>query len=189
LEEKKDNNLDPDKWVDRYADDLFRFALSKVGETELAEDLIQETFISGIKGMSNFKGKSSEKTWLISILRNKIIDHYRKRASSKESYNADLSEEYFDENGGWKADSTPGSWKLDFSTEIERTEFRDILGRCMGKLSDTAAAIFAMKNMEGYSSKEICKELNISSSNYWVQMHRSKLQLRTCLENNWIEKR
>lgn len=181
------NILDPEKWVDRYADDLYRYAYGKVGEKELAEDLVQEAFISGIKGKDKFLGKSSEKTWLSTILNNKIIDFYRKRASSKEKLTDEFHDRPFDENGGWKSDALPGDWSASFSTEIEKTEFRSILKNCMDKLTDTASAIFAMRNIEGYTSKEICKELAISSSNYWVVMHRSKMLLRDCMEINWKE--
>ncbi len=72
------NNLEPNSWVDNYADYLYRYAQSRVNDSAVAEDLVQETFLSAWKARERFEGRSSEKTWLSSILKNKIIDYYRK---------------------------------------------------------------------------------------------------------------
>ena len=80
---RKRNFLHPDKWVDHYADYLFNFAVARVSNKDLAKDLVQETFFAGLKSARNFEGRSSEKTWLTSILKRKVIDHYRKINSKK----------------------------------------------------------------------------------------------------------
>ena len=77
------NVLNPDKWVDRYADYLFNYTIVRVNDREVANDIISETFLAGLNSMKNFKGEASERTWLISILKRKIIDYYRKINSKK----------------------------------------------------------------------------------------------------------
>ncbi|NNC46798.1 MAG: RNA polymerase sigma factor, partial [Winogradskyella sp.] len=75
--------LNPNLWVDLYSDYLFNYSISRVSDRAIAQDLVQETFLAGLKSMLNFKGEASERTWLISILKRKIIDHYRKINSKK----------------------------------------------------------------------------------------------------------
>ena len=77
------HEINPNKWIDLYSDYLFNFTITRVNDREIAQDLIQETFFAGLKSMKNFKGEASERTWLISILKRKIIDHYRKINSNK----------------------------------------------------------------------------------------------------------
>ena len=165
---------------------------------EVAEDLVQDTFLSAIKAKSGFKQKSMERTWLTTILKNKIVDYYRKKSTQSEIVigqdDNDEKQDYFFETEGsrkgmWKTDARPTLWNTDYQTPVEKIEFYTILNNCLDKLPEQWAAVFTLKNMEDFSSKEICKEMNISSSNYWVIMHRSKLQLRECMEKNWLKER
>ncbi|HWB62178.1 MAG TPA: sigma factor-like helix-turn-helix DNA-binding protein, partial [Chitinophagales bacterium] len=89
--------------------------------------------------------------------------------------------------GHWTGSNTPKDFKSDFATGVENEEFYSILKKCLGKLPDKWAAVFTMKNMDDMESEEICKELQIAPSNYWVIMHRAKLQLRECMEDNWVK--
>jgi RNA polymerase sigma factor (sigma-70 family) len=77
------NLIDPTRWVDKYSDYLFNYTIVRVNDRDLANDLISETFLAGLKSMKNFKGEATERTWLISILKRKIIDHYRRINSNK----------------------------------------------------------------------------------------------------------
>ena len=191
------NLLSPEKWVDEYADYLFTYALMRVSDEELARDLVQDTFLSALKAVDSFRGESSEKTWLVSILKRKIIDHYRKAAVRSES-SFEESEaykvaygHYFTEEGfmpgDWKKVNAPRDWSAGDKSRLEQREFRQILLACLGKLPGNWAAVFSLKHMEEESSEDICKELNISASNYWVILHRAKLQMRECLEKNWFK--
>lgn len=186
-----ENILNPKQWVKNYADTLYRFAVLRVNNEETAKDLVQETFLSALKNVENFRGEISEKNWLFTILKNKIIDHYRKKATSLVSQIDELLETanaYFDEEDHWKESTCPNDWKTDYSSPVESEEFQEILNKCLGKLSELMKIVFTMKYMDEKESEEICKELQISSSNYWVIMHRAKLQLRSCLEKNWFVK-
>ncbi|MFN8286839.1 MAG: sigma-70 family RNA polymerase sigma factor [Chitinophagales bacterium] len=190
------NNLEPDKWVERYADALFAFAMARVRKQEVAEDLVQDTFFSAYKAKDSFLANASEKTWLISILKRKIIDHYRKKSTQNELSVLDKEEgnsflNYFFTDGGgsdghWSKNGAPAEWKKDFETSVETQDFQRVFQNCMDKLPEKWAAVFTLKNVDDMDSEEICKELDISPSNYWVIMHRAKLQLRGCLEKNWF---
>lgn len=190
--------LEPEKWIDRYGDILFNYTISRINKREVAEDLVSETFFSALKGKDSYLGNASEKTWLISILKRKIIDHYRKKSTQNElnifdkDSKDDFMNHFFDKEGSsdghWTNASSPYEWKKDLQTGVEKDEFNLILKNCLGKLPEKTSAVFILKNMEDLESDEICKELQITPSNYWVLMHRAKLQLRECIELNWFKK-
>ncbi|MDB5282421.1 MAG: putative polymerase sigma factor [Bacteroidota bacterium] len=194
-----EHKLEPEKWIERYADALFSYTFSRINRQDVAEDLVQDTFFSALKAKDTFRNDSSEKTWLIAILKRKIIDYYRKKSTQNELNIFDKPEEkdgfmnhFFDSepqyDGHWNNASAPKEWKKDFDTKLESDEFYEILNGCLGKLPEKWAAVFTLKNMDDLDSEEICKELGISPSNYWVLMHRAKLQLRECMDVNWFEK-
>lgn len=182
----------PAKWIDNYADSLFNHAIVRVSDREIARDLVQDTFLSALQSIASFRGESSEKTWLFSILKNKIIDHYRKSVSDKTlpvshvESSLDL-DNYFDEEGEWKDSAKPTNWSGSGHDDYRSKEFHATLQRCLAKLTAQCRAIFTMKYLEELDFDEICKTLAISSSNYWVIMHRAKLVLRKCVEKNWIQ--
>jgi RNA polymerase sigma-70 factor (TIGR02943 family) len=179
------------QWIEKHADALFKFALTRLGDRETAKDLVQETFLSALQSIESFRRESSEKTWLISILKNKIIDHYRKRKSgiSVPLFDADGTPEldkYFDHEGEWKESARPVSWSGTGYHSLRSKEFLEILHKCLSMLKEFGREIFVSKYLDEMDSEEICKKLEVSASNYWVIMHRTKLQLRQCIERNWI---
>lgn len=183
--------INPTGWVEQYADHLFKFAISRVGDSEMAKDLIQETFLAALKGAENFRGEVSEKNWLYAILKNKIIDSYRSKAKQSITDLNELLEDvegFFDESGNWEVSARPKQWGIEYSHSMETKEFYEILGKCKLKLAELQNAVFTLKYLDDKNSDEICKELDISSSNYWVLIHRAKLQIRQCLEKNWFVK-
>jgi RNA polymerase sigma-70 factor (TIGR02943 family) len=178
-------------WIEKYSDALFKFARVRVGDRETAKDLVQETFLSALQNIESFRGESSQETWLTAILKNKIIDYYRKRktANSVPLIDEDGTSEldkYFDEEGEWKSSAGPVSWNASGYQILRSKEFLEILQRCLSKLSDHGRSIFVSKYLDELDSEEICKQLDLTSSNYWVIMHRAKLQIRQCIEKNWI---
>lgn len=181
----------PPLWIEEHADALFKFAVVRVADRETAKDLVQETFLSALQNLDSFRGESTEKTWLISILKNKIIDHYRKRKTDKsvplidEEGSSEL-DKYFDHEGEWKQSAQPVSWSGTGYHSLRSKEFHEILQRCLSKLSEHGRAIFTSKYIDEEDSEEICKNLEVTASNYWVIMHRAKLQLRQCVEKNWL---
>ncbi|MDO7854142.1 sigma-70 family RNA polymerase sigma factor [Hymenobacter convexus] len=184
----------PAQWPARYGDELFRFALSRVSDTDVAEELVQETFLSALDGLATFRAEASERTWLFVILRRKIIDYYRRQARSKQVSLDEIGEggateaDFFNpENGHWTGPQAPASW-LNADAALEQQELHDILLRCQQRLPAQQGAVFAMRFVEELSAEEICQELGLSSANYWVIVHRAKLQLRRCLEKHGLGK-
>lgn len=178
--------FNPGKWVANYADALYAYTVVRVNDVQLAEDIVQNTFLSAWKARDTYKGQASEKNWLYAICKNKIIDHFRKQSTNRISLATGEEDLYFDETGHWSNESAPKDWGVNTEQPVESKEFYAILEQCRKKLKDIQQAVFAMKYMEDADSEEICKQLNITPSNYWVLIHRAKLHLRKCLEKNWI---
>lgn len=184
----------PAAWVKLYADDLYKFAVTKVSDNGLAQDLVQETFLSALQALEQFRGESSEKTWLMAILKNKITDHFRKfnktaitiSIEEDKTSDSDPHHFFFNEKGHWRKEMAPKAWITEISGQQDQVDFFTILRGCMGKLTSIGKAVFHLKYLEEKESADICKDLSISSSNYWVIIHRAKLQLRACLEKNWF---
>lgn len=183
--------LNPDLWVANYADQMYKYVLMRVKYVEVAEDLVQETFIAGLKSSAAFNGSCTEKTWLFAILKFKLADYYRAyykqtpaQIVSDEHYAADFFEN--DGDGHIKPEYQAHPWHSDVEKNIENGEFQSVLSDCLNRVPTKISTVFSMKYLEDIDSKEICKCLNITESNFWVLMHRAKLQLRKCLENNWF---
>ncbi len=179
------------QWIEKHADALFNFAIIRLGDRETAKDLVQETFLSALQNLDSFRGESSEKTWLISILKNKIIDHYRKSKTAKSVPLTDDDgtfelDKYFDHEGEWKESARPVSWSGTGYHSLRSKEFLEILHICLSRLQELGREVFVSKYLDEMDSEEICKKLDVTASNYWVIMHRAKLQLRQCIERNWI---
>lgn len=185
----KNNTLSPNLWIDNYADYLYNYAVSRVNDPDLAKDLVQETFFAGLKSAKNFEGKSTERTWLVSILKRKVIDHYRKINSKKGQ--AEVRMSFYDsgENeGSWIEERVPQSWKNETEQNIENDELKSQLDTCIDHLPEKYGMVFRMKTISGIETEDICKELEITSSNLWVMIHRARTQLRSCMEKNWFNK-
>ncbi len=196
MSEEGKHILEPQQWVERYGDYLYNYAIVRVNDSEKAEDLVQETFLSAFKAKDNFLGKSSERTWLISILKRKIIDTYRKQYSSKVSSMADYEQDISDGDfyrsegpfkGHWLEGKGPHSHSLMPEGELEQKELMDIIQLCISMLPPNLASAFVMKMIDEAESDEVCKELGITASNLWVMLHRARLKMRQCLESKWLK--
>ncbi len=180
------HQINPNQWIDLYSDFLFNYTVTRVNDREIAKDLIQDTFFAGLKSMKNFKGEASERTWLISILKRKIIDYYRKINSQKGKAEIRMTYLSDDEEGDWLEERVKDDGYLNAEESIENTELSDAIYDCMSKLSDKQATVFKMKTIMGLDTETICNELNITSSNLWVLIHRARIQMAECLEKNWF---
>ncbi|TAL70459.1 MAG: sigma-70 family RNA polymerase sigma factor [Bacteroidetes bacterium] len=183
-------------WVKLFSDELFSWAIYKTSDRETAEDLVQETFMAAYQSYDSFIGNSSPKTWLISILNNKINDYHRKRFRSTYKIESHFLKEndnnfydyFFDDDDKWKDERKPGVWSNSDEILLDDTEFNDVLHKCIEKLPPNCFSVIQLKYINEQEGKDICKELGISPSNYWQILHRAKLQLRECLENNWFKR-
>lgn len=180
------NRLDPERWVDKYADALYAFTVVRVSDSGIAEDLVQETFLSAWKAKDSYKGEASEKNWLYKICKNKIIDHYRKQKHAVVKISDREEDIFFDDIEHWTSETKPNDWGIDSEQPIQKKEFYSTLEKCKQKLKEIQQQVFVLKYMEDMDSDKICSLLGITSANYWVLIHRAKLHLRSCLEKNWI---
>ncbi len=183
-----DHQLDPERWNLAHRDALLRFAMQRVSDYGASEDLVQDTFASAWHGRKHFRGDCSERTWLTGILRNKIIDHYRRNARRPSVLATDL-----DRSG---EDGALMSW-IDRQPDLrevhrpgaatERNEFMSDLERAVDRLPGKMGLAFRLREMEGLSTEEITERLEISKANLWVLIHRAKLALGASLADQWAD--
>lgn len=196
IQADKTDEFDPTAWVDLHGDYLFKFAVSRVRDESLAEDLVQETLLAAMQSRRGFAERSTERTWLCGILKHKVIDHFRKRSREVELADDDLDLSPYDHmfqtdgpgKGHWTAVSKPFAWQEDPEQLLEHTEFREVLSTCVGKLPERVANVFTLREVDGYESEEICEFLEITPNNLWVMLHRARLHLRRCIDFNWFGK-
>jgi RNA polymerase sigma-70 factor, ECF subfamily len=185
----------PDRWVDQYGDYLFRYALSRLRDRALAEEAVQETFLAALKSKQSFEGQSSERTWLIGILKHKIIDHFRRSSRELPLFEDQAAAEpegtFRNEGewvGHWTATAAPAEWGSDPIRALQQKEFWEVLQRCLAMLPERLAQVFVLREMEEMSTADICKTLKITESNLWVMLHRARAQLRRTLESNYFNR-
>ena len=178
---------DPHQWLNEHGDYLYRYAMSRLHNEELAEDMLQETLLAGWKGFESFSGQSSIRTWLVGILKHKIIDHIRKEIRGRnlnEAVESDPTSTFFNANGSWS--EAPAAWKENPEQLIRSEQFQATLNDCMSKLPEKQQIVFRMREVSGDDSEAICKSCEITSTNLHVLLHRARLALRKCLDINWF---
>ena len=190
---KNDCDITPDTWLDQYGDYLFRYAMFRLRDKMLAEDAVQDTLLAAMQSHDRFDRRSSEKTWLVGILKHKIIDHFRKGAAKHEIHYEQEGDDFnpFETSGNWvghwQTTYAPTDWQLDAAAVLERKQFWAIFERCLSALPEQTAAAFVLREIDGLSSEEICEVLNISRNNLWVRLHRARLKLRESLEGELFQ--
>ena len=180
------HQLNPSKWVDAYADYLFNYAVSRVSDAEIAKDLVQETFVAGLNSAKNYKGDAAERTWLIAILKRKVIDHYRKINSKKGKAEVRMSyASTSEEEGDWLEERVADPFTKGGDETIENRELGLAIHDCLAKLPKKQSLVFTKKTIQGMSTEDICNELGINPSNLWVMIHRARTALMGCMNENW----
>lgn len=183
--------LDPEGWLEKHGDYLYRYALFRLRNPELAEEKVQETFAGALQTRERFQGRASERTWLTSILRRKISDHFRK-ISRERAFDDALLEKvspfsYFDSRGKWIAG--PNKWYFEPDNALQQKEFFDILYRCLSKIPDRMTQVFVLRELDGRTVDEICALMGISRNNLGVMLYRARMRLRRLLELEWFDTR
>lgn len=181
------HQLDPNKWIDSYADYLFNYTITRVSDRDIADDLVQETFFSGLKSAKNFKGEASERTWLVSILKRKIIDHYRKINSNKGKAEVRINYSDDESEGDWLEERVADPFDRNAESSLENEELGLAIHNCLEKLPQRQAEIFKMKTIQNFDTEAICNEFDISASNLWVIIHRARTALAGCLDDTWFK--
>ncbi|MBB3063636.1 RNA polymerase factor sigma-70 [Microbulbifer rhizosphaerae] len=173
---------------------MHRFASVQLGDAHLAEDAVQEALMGAMKNAHSFGGRSALKSWVFAILKNKIADILRGRnrvveASSllREHEGESDFDELFDRRGHWYAQERPAHW-ADPESAVHDKHFWRIFETCLNHLPVRQARVFMMREFIELESREICEAAQISVSNLNVMLHRARLRLRECLENNWFSR-
>lgn len=179
---------DPQTWLDNHGDSLYRYALSRTREPAVAEDLVQETLLAALRARERFAGESSERTWLVAILKNKIVDHFRRARREAPLPETDEPDAVIDalfreSDHHWQ--SLAAAWR-EPDAALDDSRFWQALARCLEELPARQAQAFTLTEFDGLSTDELCKALAITTSNVWVLLHRARLRLRECLQIQWF---
>jgi len=174
-------------WLSAHGDYLFNLAVGQVRDPLVAEDLVQETFLAAIKARDRFSGRSTDRTWLVGILRHKIYDHLRRvcreRPACRVTTLARADQEAWDDAVLWAHEVAAEC--MEPSRRMELAEFRDALETALGKLPPRIAEVFQLYEVEERPNREVCARLNISENNLWVMLHRARKQLQQELGDWW----
>ncbi len=187
--QKSTVDAEPEDWLTEYGDGLYRYAYMQLKNEALAEDVLQDALLSAYKARDQFQGKSSIKTWLTTILRNKVIDQVRKNKrdalnNSMEIEDDSVVNSSFNSFGIWN--KWLSSWGSSPEKIVEQQDFLHQLTDCLSQLPTNLRQVFVLRNVDNLSTEEICESLNINANNVWVILYRSRMRLRECLEKNWL---
>jgi RNA polymerase sigma-70 factor (TIGR02943 family) len=182
------NELAPE--LERLRPQLLKFALMQLRNPAWAEDAVSETLLAALEKPQAFEGRSQLKSWLIGILKHKLIDQIRRQTKELSSTPADdddsLEEQLFAEDGHWR--DAPHDWGNP-EHSLHQVDFMRVLEICVEKLPGQQGRLFMMREWLEMDSDEICKELGITPTNLWVMLHRARLKLRECLQVQWFNGR
>jgi RNA polymerase sigma-70 factor (ECF subfamily) len=184
------NSLNPTDWLTQHGDLLYRYALLRVRSEAMAEDLVQDTLLAALQGITSFNHQSAVSTWLVGILKNKLIDYYRKSHHevpllTDADLGNDLLAYQFDENGHWQVELI--DWRTPENC-FSQQEFWQVFQQCQSRLPEIMSRLFILR-IDGVSTEECCEILKLGNTNQlWVTLSRARMKLRQCLETLWFDK-
>lgn len=185
-----------EEWVHAHTDALLARALQQVSDRSIAEDLVQDTFMAACVSFEQYRQESKPRTWLFGILEHKVADHFRKKlrnpvvleSSLQPERAGRLMEQYFAADGAWLPGKAPVHGDYYDLHLLDDPQFSQALQQCMDKLPTGWYAAIHLKYLEEKKGKEICQDLNLTTTNYWQILHRAKVQLRQCLDHHWFKR-
>ncbi len=173
---------------------MLKFATLQLANPHAAEDAVQEALVGALKNANSFAGRAALKTWVFAILRNKIADTLRHKQrmvdTSSLLHEDDEDEDFsalFDRRGHWHADERPANWGNPHQS-LHQNQFWRVFELCLDGLPGNQARVFMMKEFVELDASEVCTAVGITTTNLNVMLHRARLRLRECLENNWFLK-
>ncbi len=166
---------------------LLRLAQLQLRNLAWAEDAVSETMLAVLEGASGFNGKSQFKTWVVGILKHKVLDQLRLRQREAQ-YDTDDDGEVLDDlvfapDGHFR--NFPQTWDTP-ADALQQRQFFEVLEACMDALPGQIGRVFLMREWLELDTDAICQELRISSTNVWTMLHRARMRLRECLQLNWF---
>lgn len=184
--------LDPNA-ITRIRADMFRFARLQLGNDDEAEDAVQDALAGALKNAANFRGEAALKTWIIAILKNKVADILRERQRRPINASQMVSPDQegalppvFDQRGMWQDSARPARW-ADPEADLHSSQFLAVFDACLNRLPPQQSRVFMMREVVELDTSEICIELELSTTNVHVILHRARLGLRACLQLHWFQ--
>lgn len=181
------SGFDPEGWIHRHGDVLYRYALVRVRNQATAEDLVQETLLAALDGARTFEHRSTERTWLIGILRHKVLDHFRQQSRDRVVLSDSMEllerEGFFDDTGRW---AVPVDEWHSPEASLENVEFWRVFNECVSDLPENLKTPFALRELEGVESDVLAGILRTTKNNLWVILSRARQRLRRCLQHRWF---
>jgi RNA polymerase sigma-70 factor (ECF subfamily) len=162
---------------------LHRYALQQVRDPELANDLVQDTFLAALEGDCRFEGRSAIRTWLVGILKHKITDSFRSRARAPLSLDAfgDADAEHDGELVENLVGAAPATGEPE--TAEARRRFWEACQAHLDRMPAQAARAFMLREVLGHDSEDVCRTLGITDANLWTTLHRTRKRLQHALES------
>ena len=170
------------KIVQRYEDSLFNFGLRMCGQTQDAEDIMQETFISALKGLTTFREETKLKNWLFRIAAHACL---RKRRKKKCEPDREISLDSLMPKDGSKGDFEIPDWSNDPGDAALRAELKSVIDTCMMQLPPKYRIVFNLRDIEGFSTEETADILGITSQSVKTRLHRARLFLRKGISDHF----
>ena len=180
------------QWIDEHSDYLLRYCKKYVRAEDVAEDLVQDTFLVAVQSYEKFQGRSAPRTWLVGILRHKIYDRLRivgrEEPIDGEALEKRQLDHLFDSAEHWRASTGPLQWGASPENVVSNRQFLNVLESCLGKLPDKFRAAFLLREMDELSRDEIAEKMNLTSNHVGVLLYRARAELQECLQTNWLKK-
>lgn len=176
--------------LETHRDYLFKIALQLSENLALAQDLVQDTLVSGFEKYAQFKNHSTLRTWLTRILKNRLVDHWRQSkkwiALPEESEDSLLEfDVLFNQTNHWDSGLFV-EWKTPEHAASEQ-QFLSVVDWCITHLPPKTRQVFLMSHVLEYSTTEICTHISIQTNHLWVLLYRARLSLKLCLEQKWFK--
>ena len=181
------SDLDDVEFLAGLRRDMVRFADLQLRDRAAAEDAVQEALAAALAQRARFESRSSLRTWVLSILKNKVVDAIRSRSRQVQAPDEGAGEVdgWFDEHGHWSDDTRPADWG-DPEEAMGNKQFWEVLEACLHRLPEAPARAFLMREVMGFDTAEICDTLAITANHCFVLLHRARLALRACLGEGWF---
>ena len=185
------------QFVDKHTASMLRVARGYVPSHEIAEEVVQETWIALLKGIDKFEGRSSLRTWLFTVMIN-----IAKARGVRERRDADAAVAAFTGGtvdparfrgsddpypGHWLPDEVPSLFPDTPEGSVLGSELVDVARRELDKLPERQRVVVTMRDMLGFDSSEVVEMLDISMANQRVLLHRGRAAVRQVLEDYLVD--
>ena len=176
-----------ERWFYEYGDYLYRYTRSRINDSHLSEDIVQQTFLTAFQYSSSFRGASTERTWLTGILRNKIRDNLRREAREPSANRAlpiattETSHRVTPNACVDEREQTISDHAFNPREQLEHEELWNTLLDCIAELPKKSQVAFVLRELEAEKPKTIAKRLSVSDNGYWLLLSRARSHLRVSL--------